>query len=860
MPPNPIASIVATSVRARYIVAGVAAVLFAVAVHFVVNHFAITTDTFKLISPDVPWRVRERIFNDAFPQRSDLIVAVVDGPTADATELAAAALAAKISGSHEAIKSVTRPDALPFFKQDGLLFLSQKELEDTTAQLIKAQPFLGTLAEDPSLRGLMRTLVIMGDAITRKDATLAEIYQPLQSLSVPFDDVLAGRPAHFSWRTLLSGKEPGSRDLRKLVLIKPVLDFGALQPGGVATKVIRTAVSDLRLADEGVRVRLTGPVPLADEEFATVADGAALNGVVTVAVVILILWLALRSWRIIGAVLVCLFVGLAITAALGLAMVKALNLISVAFAVLFIGLGVDFGLQFSVRYRQERFRLHDIVAALVSAGREAGAPLALAAAATALGFMSFLPTSYRGLSELGLIAGVGMIVAFVTSVTLLPALLRTFGSPAEPASMGYSSLAAIDHFTARHRTVILVGVAVCVVAGIPGLLKVHFDFNPIDLRSAKVESVSTYLDLLKDPATSPNQIDILAPSLDAANEIAAKVATLPLVDHTMTLTSFVPKDQAAKLETIQDAALLVGPSLHPEAVKPAPDDAAVIDALKTAATSLRSAASVSGEGSEQASHMAGLLERLAAADPAFRAKAASALMPGLVLALAQTSDALTAGPVELADLPAELVRDWQLPDGRSRAQASPKGDLPDNEALRAFTQSVLAVEPDATGTPVSIMESGVTIVHAFFQAGAWALASITLLLFLVLRRPVDVLLTLVPLLLAGVVTLEICGLIDMPLNFANIIALPLLLGVGVAFKVYFVMAWRAGETELLASSLTRAVCYSALTTATAFGSLWFSNHPGTSSMGRLLALSLACTLAAAVLFQPVLMGPPRKKA
>jgi len=440
----------------------------------------------------------------------------------------------------------------------------------------------------------------------------------------------------------------------------------------------------------------------------------------------------------------------------------------------------------------------------------------------------------------------------------LPALLRMFGSPPEPAAMGFRSLAAVDHFTARHRKAILAAVAICVAAGLPMLAKVRFDFNPIDLRSAKVESVSTYLDLLNDPATSPNQINILAPSLDAAKEVAAKVSALPLVDHATTLASFVPKDQPAKLELIQDASLLVGPSLDPEEVKPAPNDVEVVEAMKTAASSLRSAAAQGGDGAEQPSRMAGLLDRLATANPDVRARAASALLPGLALALDQTREALAAGPVELADLPPDLVRDWQPPDGRALVQASPRGDVTSNEALRAFTEAVMRVAPEATGTPVSILESGVTIVHAFFQAGAWALASITLLLFVVLRRPVDVLLTLVPLLLAGVVTLEICGLIGMSLNFANIIALPLLLGVGVAFKVYFVMAWRAGETELLASSLTRAVVFSAMTTATAFGSLWFSNHPGTSSMGRLMALSLVCTLAAAVLFQPVLMGPPRK--
>ena len=149
--------------------------------------------------------------------------------------------------------------------------------------------------------------------------------------------------------------------------------------------------------------------------------------------------------------------------------------------------------------------------------------------------------------------------------------------------------------------------------------------------------------------------------------------------------------------------------------------------------------------------------------------------------------------------------------------------------------------------------------RAFFEAGAWALISIAILLWIVLRRFGDVLLTIVPLLLAGVVTLELCVLFGMPLNFANIIALPLLLGIGVAFKIYYIMAWRAGQTALAAVEPdARGVLLSALTTATAFGSLWLSSHPGTSSMGKLLALSLLTTLAAAVLFQPVLMGKPRE--
>jgi predicted RND superfamily exporter protein len=233
-------------------------------------------------------------------------------------------------------------------------------------------------------------------------------------------------------------------------------------------------------------------------------------------------------------------------------------------------------------------------------------------------------------------------------------------------------------------------------------------------------------------------------------------------------------------------------------------------------------------------------------------------MPGFKIRLDQLRELLGAERVAIDNLPGDLVRDWVTEDGRARIEVAPKGDGRDSETLKRFTSAVLAVAPGATGTPILVQESANTVIGAFIRAAAIAVALIALILLIALRRVSDVLLTLVPLLLASVVTLELMVLFGLPLNFANIIALPILLGVGVAFKIYYVLAWRRGETSPLASPLTRAVLFSALTTAAAFGSLWFSNHPGTSSMGKLLALSLLTTLAAAVLFQPILMGPPRE--
>jgi len=541
-------------------------------------------------------------------------------------------------------------------------------------------------------------------------------------------------------------------------------------------------------------------------------------------------------------------------------MVGTLNLISVYFAVLFVGLGVDFGLQFSVRYRAERHNIDNVREALLEAGRRAGAPLTLAAFATAAGFLSFLPTVYRGVSELGLIAGVGMLIAFTTSITLLPALLSRLKPPSEPEQLGYAVLAPVDRFLERHRVPILILTLLAVAAGLPLLYWLRFDFNPINLRSPTTEAVATYLALKEDPDSGANNIEILEPSLAVADQTAAKLRDLPQVARVVTLSSLIPDHQQEKLPLIENAAKTLNPALNPTAASPPPTDAQNVSMLNSTVDFLnRLAGAGAGAGAVAARRLTAAMTALAKADPATRERAAAVFVQPLRTALDDLRNLFKAQEITRANIPPDLAKQWVTADGQARVDVAPKGDANDNTTLRAFARAVQAVAPEAIEGPISILEARRAVVSAFIEAGACALLSIGILLWITLRRLGDVLLTLVPLLLACLVTLEICVLVDLPLNFANIIALPLLLGVGVAFKIYYIMAWREGQTNLLQSVLTRAVTFSACTTATAFGSLWFSSHPGTSSMGKLMAISLLTTMAAAALFQPVLMGKPREQ-
>lgn len=823
------------------------------------RNFAINTDVAKLISPDLDWRKREIDFEKAFPGRHDSILAVVEAPTPELARQAADALEKKLLPQTDRFISIQRPGGGAFFDNNGLLFLPTPEVAKQTSQLASAAPIFDILVDDPSLRGLTGVLEFGLAGAARGQYPKDAMARPLNQVADTVEKVLADKPAPFSWRELSSDVPLTESDKRVLLLMRPVLDFNALEPGGAATDAIRKAAADANLAkDFGARVRLTGPVPIANDEFATVQEGALVTHLGTVLIVIFILWCALKSSKIIGAVFITLVIGLSITTAVGLMLVGAFNLISIAFFVLFVGLGVDFGIQYSVRYRAERHELDTLDPALEKAAEYSAVPLTLAAVATAAGFLSFLPTDYKGVSELGKIAGAGMIIAFIAAITVLPALLKILNPPGEAEPLGFKFLAPVDRFLERHRVGVVVATLGVAVLGLPLLYFLQFDFNPMNLRSAKVESVATYLDLRRDPNTGTNAVEVLAPSAAKAKEIQESLAKIPEVSRTISLDTFIPDDQQAKLAIIRKAAAQLNPILNETQRGTAPSDEENIAALKGSVDSLRkTAGDDKGPGAVAARRLADALAKLAQASKATREKAEATFIAPLNVALDQVRGLLKAQPISVKTLPPDILNDWTSADGRTRVEAQPKGDPNDNDTLRAFAGAVLKVQPEAIGGPISILKSGDTIVRAFIHAGFWALLSISILLWIVLRRVGDVLLTLVPLILAGVVTLEICVLIGLPMNFANIIALPLLLGIGVAFKIYYVTAWRAGQTDLLQSSLTRAIFFSAMTTATAFGSLWLSSHPGTSSMGKLLALSLVTTLAAAVLFQPALMGRPR---
>jgi hopanoid biosynthesis associated RND transporter like protein HpnN len=841
--------------RAPWIAGGLL-LLTVVGAIFAVQHLRIDTDIDKLMSPDLQWRQREAEMERAFPQNVDLLVVVVDGDTPDRATDASAALADYLGTEKGLFKSIRRAAASEFFERDGLLFLSKHSVERVTGQIISAQPLLGTLAADPSLRGVFDALDLAAQGVIHGATAGQALDGTFNSVADATEASLDERYAPLSWQHLLSGREPQRRELRRFILTKPVLDYTKLMPGRDATMAVHLAAKKLGLTpDRGVRVRVTGPVALSDAEFATLKRGAGVSSALSFGLLLLWLVLGLRSARIVIAIVATLVVGLVACADFAVLAVGALNPISVAFAVLFIGIAVDFGIQFCLRYRDERYRLDDFAVALRRTARGIGRALAIAAAATAVGFLSFVPTDYTGVADLGLIAGFGMVVALVLNLTLLPALLSLLPPSGEPRPVGFARAAPVGRFLAKRRWWVL-GVAGVAAIGAALLLpRLSFDFNPLHLQNPREEAVATLQDLMGDSDTTPYTIDVMTPSPAAAASLAKKIAQLPQVARTVTVMSFVPSDQTEKLAVIADARQLFGPTLTPATVKPAPTPAEIMAAIVKTRDDVQQ---VAAKGDFAAQRLALDLETVIDRGVTVLPRLKANLSAGIGRRLNELRLALAAAPVTYETLPAELKRDWVAPDGRARIEVYPNGDARDNKVLRAFAAAVRSVAPDATGTPISIQESAHTVMHAFLTAAIVAVIAIALLLAIILRRIDDVLLVLTPLLLAGLLTLATSVLAGLPLNFANIIALPLLLGVGVAFDIYFVMRWRDGQRELLSSSTARAILFSALTTGTAFGSLALSPHPGTSEMGRLLILALIYTLVCTFFVLPALLAAVRR--
>lgn len=858
--------------HARAIVA-LAVVGTAASLAYTVTHLGIDSDDASMLSDELPFRALRNDFHRQFPPLADPILIVIDGETPGRAQDAATTLAHRLREHPDAITSVFVPGGGEFFERHGLLYLPPDELDELATHLTEVQPYLAELSRDGSLRGYVNVLGDAAEAVTPSTERGLDLVTVLTHLAEAFEANVEGRSHSLSWTDLILGRPSTPEDRRRLVMVEPVVDYEAYQPAGPAIETIRATLVELGLdRSEGVRVRMTGYLVLAYEEMELVAAQARLAGLASFLLVSVILFFAMRSAKLVLSAVATLVVGLILTAGFATAAIGHLNLISVAFAVLFIGLSVDFGIHFCMRYRELSQEGLAHGPALQDTGYVVGSSLVLCAATTAIGFFAFVPTDYKGVAELGLISGTGMFISLVCNLTLLPALLslgpRTVAHPGGGGSWapghGSASVARLRMLPVRYPRVVWAGAMLLAIGASAVLPDMRFDRDPVKLRDPSAESVQVFRELLERGSMSPWSAHVIAEA-DGADALTERLAALPTVERALTLRDFVPNDQALKLEILRDISFFLQPIAQSvEKIAP-PTDAEQLAALERFAMRLAGLAERDANGA--LGRAAGRLER---AVTAFVAEAVNApdlaprvarleesvlgTLPGRLRVL---FEAIRAQHVSIEDLPPDLVSRMVSRDGRVRIEVFPKANLSDGDALEAFVTDVQRIAPNAIGNVVVMLESERAVVRSLRQALITAVAIITVLLLFLWRTLVDTLLVIVPLSLAAILTGATSTLLGIPFNFADVIVIPLLLGMGVDSGIHLVHRYRTAAPQngnLLQTTTARAVTFSALTTIASFGTLAFSSHPGMASLGQMLTIGICFVLLCNLIVLPALVA------
>ncbi|WP_340123426.1 MMPL family transporter [Methylobacter svalbardensis] len=836
--------------------------------YYTARNLGINTDTTKILSKELPFLQDRSRFLQAFPQDDAAILVVVDGATPERATQALAYLGEHFRQDKEEIEAVYIPGEGEFFDRHGLLYLDLDELNALAAKLVEAQPFIGSLSKDNSLKSL---LSIIGLAITSADQDLPVNLKPLlDSIQAVIRGLLDGTDRSLSWQQLMFGDD---QDLltttQRFILLNPVLDFNALVPAEKALQSVRAIVDNAKRAFPDVSIRLTGEVVLEHDELESVQRSAQMASLFSMILVCTALLIGLRSLKLVLITFTVLLVGLILTAGFATLAIGHLNLISVSFAVLYIGIGVDYSIQISLRYQELLQQNVPQQQALMQAVRKVRPSIGLCAVTTAIGFFSFIPTAYTGVSELGVIAGGGMLIAFIISVTVLPALLQLF--PLKPKVKDFRNTFPdwIYDFPIRHGALIKWTALGLTLAGLGLLTQVRFDFNPLNLRDPASESVATFKELLKTKTTSPMTLTILAANEAEARTQAQQLQRLPSVENALTIFDFIPEHQTQKLDLIQELALVMG--LRSEVFPPLQQDSA--ENHRTALTTFKRDVEKSLKDQPD-SHLAAsmqsldeLLQRLLTELEAKSRPEQSALLDRLQQNLLGTlpdtmnklMQGLNADVVTLERLPQDLSERWLSKGGIYRVQVFPSKNLDDHQNLKEFIAEVRQIAPNATDLPVIYLESGNAVVKAFQQALMGAFVAITLVLLLATRSIKDTFLILLPLSMTAILTGAATVVLNTPFNFANIIVIPLLFGLGVDSGIYIMNRLRNMPDQthsVLQTSTARGVIFSSLTTLCSLVSMAFTPHLGLASMGLLLSIGLVLIVVCTMLVLPAVLTRP----
>ncbi len=850
---------------ARHAGAVIAAYLIAasIALAFTIVKINVNTDPGQMIARDLPFRQAFADYLKAFPSLENTFLVVIDAEETELGREAAKSLAQSFAARTELFEAVYAPGTGKFFDDYGILYLESDAVRRIAADIADAAPLLRALGDQPNLAGLAGLTAQMAQAAELATVPPAAVDFFSEVADVVTADTL-GRTRPMEWSNLgTSGN--GAEQTRWYVIAKPRLDYSRLDPAEAAIAEARQIVADPEIRRSGkVSVTLTGEAAVNAEEFDAVIAGASLAGVLSFVLVTLVIAIGLPAIRLIVPALAMLVLGFMLNAGFATLAVGELNMISVAFAVLFIGLGIDYAVHMLLRFAEHARAGMGPGAAIATSADGTGPALALCTLTTSLAFLAFTPTDFAGMAQLGIIAAGGIVIAFAASITLLPAVLMLQRYPDKWRDGSAGAAAAGDGQSGSPVRLIATLVVVAVAgASLFALPSARFDGDPTNLKDPESPSVIAFREILQTDSGQAYAIQIVAATPDQARQLAAGLRTLPGVATVRTIEDLLPQDQQAKLAalsrlagTLPSAAPAVGDignQVRTASVLRIISDLDRIVAADGTAPAVREAA---GRMRQAFAGVANDPARLDARLPRLE----HALFAKLPQTVARLSNLAETTEVTLQNLEPEVREKFIAADGRWRIEVTGKGDMSDETRLREFVGEVRSLAPNATGAPVEITGAADVVAQAIRIACLAAFGLVIIVLLPLLRRVSDIALVIAPIVLSALLLVGYTVVFDTPFNFANVIVLPLLLGLGIDSAIHYVMRARELRTgasqpgDVTVTSTPRAVLISALTTIGSFGTLWLSPHRGMSSMGELLTVAIIITLISTLVVLPQLIS------
>jgi hopanoid biosynthesis associated RND transporter like protein HpnN len=854
-------------------------ILFIGCLFYTVQHLKINMNRDDLVGSDKKYHHNFLNFKKEFPGQDDLVIVVESDQTEKNRQF--------IERIGKRLEAETNLFADVFYRSDfkmlgskALLFVPEPDLLELHKKLLEFRPFITNFTRATNLNTLFRQIntqfrTVNPDNTNQVQSLLGGLPALERIVAAATDSIhRPGIPPAPGISALFGGGPEAESamyitfDRGRIYIATAHATSGELN--GEAVSRLRELVQEVQREVPGVSVGVTGgPVLEIDEMEQSQFDTTLATIVSLVIVVFIFIYGYQETGRPLKAT-ACLIIGLAFTMGYTTLVVGHLNILTITFAPMLIGLAIDFGVHLVTRYEEEIRNRKTEREAMRLAMVNTGMGIFTGCFTTAGAFFAMGVTDFKGIQEMGIISGGGLLVCLVPMMTLLPVLLlRGRQNILDHQPQGMEDRRARIERLWLERPFVVGGVtaALCIYS-VSQFKKVYFDYNLLHMQSEGMPAVVFEQKLINSASNSVLFGAVVADTLPQALELERRLTNLPTVAMVRSMSHFLGENQEDKLVLVRKIKAEIQDIRFEEEDKAPPDLAELSRTIYSTQGYIGNALEVVHK--EGQTNLAAGLKQLwdgfgdlrhdmLNVDPGQAMLKLGAFQRAFLGDLQDTFNILrnqdVSGGLKTEDLPGPLRNRFIGKSGKLLIQVYPKGDVWQRGPQERFVKELRTVDPNVTGEPVQLYEYESLLKDSYVDAAYKALYAIAILVFIHFRSVLCVLLSLLPVAIGAIWMVGFMAVAGIPFNPANIMTLPLVVGIGVTNGIHILNRFAEEQSpSILARSTGKAVLVSGLTTIAGFGSLIIAKHNGIRSLGCIMAVGTATCMIAGLTFLPVLLN------